>query len=353
MELSNRANEEDGSMKKVLLGTTALAAVGLLVTSVAYADEEEMMAEEEMMMEEEMMEAQPVSVSLSGSVRAVIGGSSYDSSTFIWEHLEPVISGSATMDNGLTFGVGATIDLGGSWFDPGVAYDHALTIGGAFGDIQVGVKRSARGQMRIASAGATSSFGLNGPYQSGIAKVSSTHDSAAGIANRDPKIVYMSPDIGGIKVGASYAPNGSVNEQMAVAATVTQGLGDASVSVNLGYETGDNADGTSTEDLNAGLSISIDDVTLSGGMLDSDNGMGSEATITDIGASVAMGPMTLSAGWGSTDTTNMYALGAAYPLGEGVQLDVQLDFGNNDMPDAAEGEEDEWVQFMAGVAINF
>ena len=41
----------------------------------------------------------------------------------------------------------------------------------------------------------------------------------------------------------------------------------------------------------------------------------------------------------------MYALGAAYPLGEGVQLDVQLDFGDNDGT--------EWVQFMVGTAISF
>ena len=342
-------------MKKVLLSTTALVAAGLLVTSVAYADEEEMMAEEEMM-EEEMMEAVPVSVSLGGSYRAVVGASSRDEPAMVWDHLEPVISGSATMDNGLTFGVSAVIDIGSSWFASGIAYDRHISIGGAFGDIQIGARRSARGQMRIASAGATSSFGLNGPYTAGIAKASTTNDSPTDIGNRAAKIVYMSPVVSGIQIGASYAPRGGhatnpVDEQMAVGATLTQGLGDASVSVNLGYETGENADGSSTEDLNAGLSISIDDITLSGGMLDSDNGMGGEATITDIGVSVAMGPMTLSAGWGSTDTTNMYAFGASYPLGEGVALEAQLDLGDNDAPVAP--DEDEWVQFMAGVAINF
>ena len=337
-------------MKKVLLSTTALVAAGLLVTSVAYAGDEEM-AEEEMM-EEEMMEAVPVSVSLGGSYRAVLGGSSDDSSPMAWDHLEPVISGSATMDNGLTFGVSAVIDIGSTWFPSGIAYDRHISVGGAFGDIQIGARRSARGQMRIASAGATSSFGLNGPYTAGIATPSTTNDSPTGIENRAIKVVYMSPDIGGIKVGASYAPDGAtVNEQLAAGLTFSQALGDASVSVNVGYETGENADGSSTEDLNAGLSVSVDDITLSGGMLDSDDGMGSEATITDIGVSVAMGPMTLSAGWGSTDTTNMYAFGASYPLGEGVALEAQLDLGDNDMP--AAGADDEWVQFMAGVAINF
>ena len=41
----------------------------------------------------------------------------------------------------------------------------------------------------------------------------------------------------------------------------------------------------------------------------------------------------------------MYALGAGYPLGEGVQLDMQLDFGDDGS--------DEWVQFMIGTAISF
>ena len=226
-----------------------------------------------------------------------------------------------------------------------------ISVGGAFGDVQIGARRSARGQMRIASAGATSSFGLNGPYIGGIAKTTATNGSGAGIGTRDLKVVYMSPTISGIQVGASYAPDGDVSEQISVAATLTQGLGNAGVSVNLGYETGENADGTSAEDLNAGLSVSIDDITLSGGMRDSDNGMGDETLVSDIGATLAMGPLTLSAGWGSSDTTNMYAFGAAYPLGEGVQLDVQLDLGDNDAP--AEGDDDEWVQFMAGVAINF
>ena len=348
-------------MKKVLLSTTALVAAGLLVTSVAYADEEEMMAEEEMM-EEEMMEAVPVSVSLGGSYRAVLGGSSFDSSPLAWDHLEPVISGSATMDNGLTFGVSAVIDLGSSWFtastDPGengIAYDRHISVGGAFGDIQIGARRSARGQMRIASAGATSSFGLNAPYTTGDAPTLNTNGSGAGVGTRDIKIVYMSPSISGIQVGLSYAPDGSVNEQIAVGATVTQGLGDASVSVNLGYETGDAGAGISTEDINAGLSVSIDDITLSGGIRESDDGMADgESTVTDIGASVAMGPMTLSAGWGSTDTTNIYAFGASYPLGEGVALEAQLDLGDRPAMDAdGMAQDDEWVQFMAGVAVNF
>ncbi len=48
----------------------------------------------------------------------------------------------------------------------------------------------------------------------------------------------------------------------------------------------------------------------------------------------------------------MYALGAAYPLGEGVQLDVQVDWGDR-ADDGDPATDDEWVQFMIGTSIAF
>ena len=329
-------------MKKVLLSTTALVAAGLLVTSVAYAADEEM-AEEEMM-EEEMM-AEPVSVGISGTALAAMSLSGEDSSPTMWQHFEPVISGSATMDNGLTFGVSMVVDIGSTWFPSGIAYDRHISVGGAFGDIELGRRKSARSQMKIGSAGATTNFGVNGPYWGGVA---ATVDTSGG---RSDTIVYKSPSVGGIQLGLSYAPDGgSGDDQTSAAATFTQDLGDASVSINVGYETAD-AGGMSPSDLNAGASISVGDITLSGGMKDSDDGNGGGDMLMDIGASVAMGSLTLSAGWASSDTTDMFAFAAAYPLGEGVQLGMQVDFG--EQPMKATDPDGEWVQFMIGTAVSF
>ena len=324
-------------MKRVLLSTTALVAAGLLVTSVAYAGDEEMA--EEMMME-------PVSVGISGVALAAMSVSGEDSSPTMWQHFEPVISGSATMDNGLTFGVSMVFDVGGTWFDPGEAYDRHISVGGTFGDIELGRRKSARSQMKIGSAGATNNFGVNGPYWGGVA---STVDTTSG---RSDTIVYKSPSVGGIQLGLSYAPDaGTADDQASAAATFTQALGDASVSINVGYETRDEGSNVSSSELNAGASISVGDITLSGGMEDSDDGEGSETMVMDIGASVAMGPLTLSAGWANSDTTDMYAFAAAYPLGEGVQLGAQVDFGER--PESMEDPDGEWVQFMIGTAISF
>jgi hypothetical protein len=363
---SNRANEEDGNMKKVLLSTTALVAAGLLVTSVAYAGDEEM-AEEEMM--EEEMAAEPISVGISGYAYAAFGASTHSNSPQMYQLFDPGLSGSATMDNGLTFGVSTKLQSGA---------EHVITVDGAFGSIQLGQARSARGGTRIASAGATGTFGLNGPYQGGVAGMAiadggygatvGTNDSGAGIPNRDAKIIYKSPSVGGIQIGASYAPGGTetaaapgLNEdmddvvvtpasstptdQIAAALTFTQALGDASVSINVGYETGNYGAGNSPSDLNAGASVALGGITVSGGVRDSDDDNGGESMQTEFGASMAMGAVSLSAGWGSTDSTDMYALGAAYPLGEGVALETQLDFGDNGT--------DEWVQFMIGTVIGF
>ena len=324
-------------MKKVLLSTTALVAAGLLVTSVAYAQDEDM-AEEEMM-------AEPVSVGISGTALVALSVSDQDGTPDMFEHFEPVISGSATMDNGLTFTVSMVIDQGGTWFNAGQAYDRYIGVGGAFGDIEIGDRKGARAQMRIASAGATTNFGVNGPYWGGVATTVTTDNPGHGAANRQTKIVYKSPAVGGLQLGVSYAPDGAVSESIAAALTFSQDLGDASVSVNVGYETGDDGMGNSPTDLNAGASVSVGDVTVSGGMRDSSDDNGTESTVTDIGAVVAMGALSVSAGWGSSDTSDMYALGAAYPLGEGVQLGMQVDFG--------EAGGSDWVQFMIGTAVSF
>ena len=357
-------------MRKVLLNTTALVAAGLLVTSVAYADEHEA-AEDEMAMEEEAMaedmameemaaEEVPVTVGISGyAYAAFIASNDEAASPAVAQLVDLNLSGSATMDNGLTFGVASKLQN---------AAEQIITVEGAFGSVQLGEARSARGGSRIASSGATGMFGVNGPYVAGTAETVATNGVSHGAA-RDPKIVYTSPAIAGITVAASYAPGGTVtaasvsddhnedsnhtvtaassspSDQVSAALTFTQELGDASVSVNLGYEVASDGDGDGPEDLNAGASIAVGDITLSGGMRDSNDSVGNEVMHIDVGASLAMGPLTLSAGWGNTDTTDMYALAAGYPLGEGVALDVQVDFGDDGT--------DEWVQFMIGTGITF
>ena len=84
-------------------------------------------------------------------------------------------------------------------------------------------------------------------------------------------------------------------------------------------------------------------------MRDSDTDVpGAASTMQmDVGAMISMGPLSLSAAWANNDAANtdMFALGAGYPLGEGVDIEAQVDFGDNNGTD--------WVQFMVGTAISF
>ena len=100
-------------MKRVLYGTTALVAAGLLVTSVSYAGDEEMM-------EEEMMAA-PVSVGVGGYYRVAAGGYSGDGDDgnrghYINQNIEINVAGSTTLDNGITAGVNIWLMNGNSGF---------------------------------------------------------------------------------------------------------------------------------------------------------------------------------------------------------------------------------------------
>ena len=283
------------------------------------------------------MAAEPVSVGISGYAYAALIANTDDDSPNMAQLVDLNLSGSATMDNGLTFSVASKLQS---------AAEQIVTVEGAFGSIALGEARSARGGSRIASPGATGMFGVNGPYQGGTAETVGTNGSSVA-GSHDSKIVYTSPAVGGITLAASYAPgSAAASDQISAALTFTQDLGDASVSLNVGYETASGAGDTSPTDLNAGASVAIGDITVSGGMwdADADDGMGS-AMQMDIGATVAMGALTLGAGWASTDSTDMYALAAQYPLGEGVALDTQLDFGDDGT--------DEWVQFMIGTGITF
>ena len=304
------------------------------------------------------MAAEPVSVGLSGIYWAYLATSSEANSPTMTDYLEFEVSGSATMDNGLTFGVSAAIGAAGGLS----TYQRELSIGGAFGDVIIGHTRNARGKMRISSPSATAGAGVQDPVFGSPGDTKAVVATAnSRIDHRVPRVVYMAPSVGGIQLGLSYAPDGAmtaaagggdVENEVSVAATFSQDLGVGEVSLNVGFETASPAaGGDSVDTLNAGGSLAVGDIMVSGGMRDDSN----DDMYMDVGASLAMGALSVSAQWANSDnsrgSTNMYALGAGYPLGEGVQLNAQVDFG--DHPPAGATDDGEWVQFMIGTTISF
>lgn len=412
-------------MKKVLMGTTALVAAGMMAGA-AQAQEE--------MMEE------PISLSLGGYYRAAIGSvSGNDGKTSdgknqpeadrhtigIAQDAEVRISGETTLDNGLTVGVRAHMEVvDGAGIGGANTVDEAwLYFKDDFGQLRLGSVESARQEMTNFAPNGASNFGVNTPFFTFANKSSlATHDD--GIGNEDAaKLVYFSPTFNGFRLALSWAPDdddgghqypefwgdnrssgeaakkagvkgntlpghshtGEVGQQyqnhVAIGAEFSQSFMEgSSIRIAGGYETYEQeapaatpcADKTDKNcepsSLHLGATISFDQISFGGGWMKVERHDNQDKTIYDLGLSWSDGPMTAGLQWGHASTgnkndkmtgmpqadteLNRYAVNGTLVLGPGIDLQAQLDFGENDAPGQHKDDND-WTQFMLGTAITF
>ena len=370
-------------MKRVLLTTTALVAAGLLVTSVAYADEHEMA-------EEEMMEP-TASISMSGYALAIVGFGSNDSAAGmapvgdvtqpghvhdtmpvtnplrgqeVFHVMEFDVAGSITLDNGVTVTGYAQV---GSHNADAITETH-LTLSGAFGALRIGETESAAFAATVAAPGGGIGMGVNYPWYSPAAAAVNTY---SGLGAEDAvKVVYTSPNFNGLTIGMSYAPeasagnagtgrttddDGQQSEHTALGVSYSTAFMDGgSVSIGMGYEvsTGEGMTaGMPTPDMEAmkfGASVSVDQVSFGGGMYEATPEGRNGSTQYDVGASWAQGPTTVGVQYGANDAgdTGMMALNLTYALGPGVSIGGQVANGS------AAGMKDV-TQVLLGTQINF
>ena len=399
-------------MKKVLMGTTALVAAGMMAGA-AQAQEE--------MMEE------PISLSLGGYYRAAVGSISgndgpgqpeADRHTIgIAQDAEVRISGETVLDNGLTVGVRAHMEVIDSSSVGGAnTVDEVwLYFKDDFGQLRLGSVESARQEMTNFAPSGASNFGVNTPFftfatHSGLA----TYDDFIG--NEDAaKLVYFSPSFNGFRLGLSWAPddndagqqytnnksdsndsskdpspplvhagdgaNVKFANQIAVGMEFSQSFMEGSnVRVAGGYETYEaeypaaapcvdsmtrNCEPSS---LHLGATVSFDQVSFGGGWMKVEQADNQDKTIYDLGVSWSDGPMTAGLQWGHASTgnaadrmgmpqadteLNRYAVNGTYVLGPGIDLQAQIDFGENDAPGQNASTDNDWTQFMLGTAITF
>ena len=363
-------------MKRVLYGTTALVAASLLVTSVSYAGDEEMM-------EEEMMAA-PISVGVGGYYRIAAGSISMDNDVnkdngltnrgqFINQNIEINIAGSTTLDNGITAGVNIWLDG-----NNGLANDISETrvsLGGAFGTVTAGSFENAAQLGTIWAPGGNGNFGIKSPFFAGGSRVSWN----AGLGAEDAlKIMYASPSFNGISLSASYAPEssrdayagrgtgdaGHVSEVVSLSLGYSQELMGGSVSAGVGIEEG-TIEGTADKDdktvtnlctancdmstIRGGLVISIDQMSVGGSVLEVENdNSGASRTETDVGIGWSSGPFGLGIQYASSDGSAEFevtAFNAAYALGPGVELNSQIAMGS--------AGDDNFAEFLLGTTITF
>ena len=200
--------------KKLLLGTTALIAAGVVSGGVAQAAEE------------------PITAGVGGYFRTAMAFINQNDATgqfadtaqshTIGNDIEINVSGSTTLDNGITAGFSANIEgnADGDSANGSNALDERFVFfRGSFGQIRVGQNESARQEMTNFAPSGNYNFGVNSPFfifgnpgnAAGIYNVRTYND---GLGNEDNlKLIYFSPTFNGFRIGASYSPGDGNNGQ--------------------------------------------------------------------------------------------------------------------------------------------
>ena len=359
-------------MKKLLLGTTALVAAGAFAVA-AQADE---------------MMAEPVSVGISGYTVGIVGVNSTDTTTsdddlptdmpnHIHDTVETVhptrgeevfhvyefaISGSTTLDNGITVAVHSQLGSSGDPFD-----EQHITMSGSFGSLRIGRTESAAFNATVGAPGGGVGFvGVNYPWYSPAASPVNTY---SGLGAEDAqKVVYTSPNFNGLTIGMSYAPEasdagagagrttddaGHLSEHTAIGVSYSTGFMDGgSLTIGMGYEiAASEDDDPDMEAMKIGASVSVDQISFGGGMYESTPDGGNSSMQYDVGASWAQGATTIGLQYAASDPDNgdgtgMAALHLTYALGPGVEVGGQIATGSED-------GKDDVTQFLLGTAVFF
>ena len=339
-------------MKRVLLGTTALVAAGAFAVGAAQADE---------------MMAEPVSVGVGGYTTGAIGfASDSDDATRAQEITyvyEIGVSGSTTLDNGITVGVSGQI--GRSSGSPGNDdnFDEIhTTLSGSFGSIRLGRTESAAFNATVAAPGAGIG-GMLGVNYSWFSTAAPTINTYSGLTEDALKVVYTSPNFNGLTIGMSYAPEDSeanfpgrttagLGDHTAIGATYSSSFMDGgSFTIGAGFEVASADAGMDPEAMRFGVNVSVDQLSFGGSMYDDEN-TSSAGMAFDVGASWSEGATEIGIQYGADENngddgeTTKAALHLTYTLGPGVLIGGQIAAGSS-------GSADDVTQVMLGTAVFF
>ena len=356
-------------MKKTLLATTALAALG----AVAVAGP--------------AMAAEKIKLSVGGYMEQWFGyGSSdvaneNDRSGFDQQSDSEIhFSGKTTLDNGLTVGVNVQLEGESQSKAIGDEIDEAyLFVQSSLGEFGMGSENGPAYKMHfgLASHGAGIDEGDGGNWIAGLNSSLHRSSTSAAIDNDNNKIWYISPRVQGIQVGVSYAPNARQDndvapdgldtirdDQFSVAANLIQTFGDVKVMLSAGYhDAGD--DGvvvnTDIESISTGMRLGFGGFSVNGVYSELENEESdTDTTVYGAGVTYAAGPMAVSLNWlageedvnGNEEQQDLFELGLSYTLGPGIQARSSFFYGENDDGDAGTAEAD-GMAIVGGLKIGF
>jgi predicted porin len=383
-------------MKKILLGSTALVAAGMIAGGAARAEDK------------------PISVTTGGYYQSAFGVVSEDNNdgeysdhrnpTAFGQDVEIVVQGSATFDNGLTAGFKVNFEGNAGGDDSESMDERFVFFRGNWGQIRLGATESARQEFTNFAPGGSGIFGVNTPFfifgnpgnASGIFNVR-TYDDGLG-SEDSAKVVYFSPSFNGFSFALSYAPMdagqeqygantrenaGQMLDELSVAAAFDHDFGDFKIRVSGGYETytTDRCSTTAAsqncednpESWHAGGTLTIGKVSIGGGYLNGDlvanatpigaATIGADRTREDFDVGIAYWDAMWGVGLqygraqqdgtdGRDETFDLIALNGTYVLGPGVSVQAQVDVG--DFEDDTVGSIDNsYVSFMVGSSLSF
>lgn len=370
-------------MKKILLGTTAIVAAGMIAAPAADA-------------------AEKLKVSVGGYMEQWVGYTSQDDSGAtdlsgldVKSDAEIHFKGMTTLDNGMSVGINVQLEANSNSGDQ--IDESYMIIKGNFGEVNLGSENSAMYKMNYGPS--DYGIGINSGDQSSWAtkpaSVSgSFFRSPFGSTNIEPartndseKLTYYTPRIEGFQLGLSYIPEASqdangqpdresdLTDGYAVAANFKRDFGGFNLGLSGGFGaftsgTADNLDDPKAWSL--GATAGFGGFSVGAAYADAEGTTEADASEGfNVGVAYATGPWGVSLGWshgeveGSTSGVvtsgngeqDTYALSGKYALGPGVTAAATLGHTEyaTDNTDAAGTalEGNEATYFVVGMKLSF
>jgi len=369
-------------MKKALIGTTALIAVGLLNVAAAQA-------------------ADKISLGLSGSYNTGIGFSSQDDSAGdagensrsngILVDSEVNFGGSTTLDNGIEVGFRAELEIadnsGADHIDEHFVWFENTDV---WGRVEIGDRDGAEAKTMV--------FGplVNGITITGLSAFT-WRNAAAGNNTASPlvlgglvfiadstKITYYTPKFSGLQLGASYTPHlgentkglttdndaGQVGEGKAIGANWTGSLGDASVRASAGWSSADAEAALSNDrtQWSTGINISMNGWQFGGGYVKDETQGGALATNVQyddihyrVGLVYSTGPYTSGIEYAENtedsatgeDSVKVWSIQGKKSLGAGVSVGAGVRQWSWEDADSNAASEHDATEYFFVTAVSF
>lgn len=196
--------------------------------------------------------------------------------------------GQTRLDNGLGIGIHTELEGGGHTDQTSDAIDKAYVwVEGGWGKLQLGSDYNAASLLHVAAPEAAGLWNgpSNGvlsdtvvPRPAAVSTMFSGNQTELDHDDNAEKVMYFTPSLGGVTLGASYTPSSQTEDERAaphdarfaaVGAMVEQRLGAIGVTASLGYAQGTlDAAGATVHDtvraVSAGLQLAVGMVTFGG-----------------------------------------------------------------------------------------